>query len=402
VSVTATGESAAHEADVDSAQGWVLVALGVCMLTLIWGAIFTFTVYADKLAATFGLPALQVSSVFSITIAVFLIAGSISGVFAARFPLRSVVVTTGVGFVVTAAAVQVVDSYVGVVAAFALLGVAGGTMFIIIVSLVPQWFDAYQGRAMGITMTGNGLGVLAFPFVWLWLFDRTGFRTAFGVVVGAAAVVVLVSSLVYRRPRGSSRSTTTIDAAWVRAMIEDPRFVGASFGYGLLWCWYYVLSSQLVDILTTGGISTAVAAKSFGTIGGVSIVARVGSGFVGDRVGRRETFVTGVVLAGVCVIVLPTIHTRLPLYITLTGFGIGLGTLAPLWSPIVVTRFGAESATATVGLLKLPQAGAAFIAPLAVSALFGITGGYAAPLVILSAITVLGAFLFYWGTAPGS
>ncbi|MFB6108041.1 MAG: nitrate/nitrite transporter [Haloplanus sp.] len=397
---TETG-GARHDAR-DSRRGWLLVALGVCMLMTIWGAVFTFTVYADRLAATFALSTLRVSSVFSVTIATFLVAGSVFGVLAARFPLRPVVAMAGVGLVAAASAFQVVTSYVGVVAAFGLLGVSGGTVFITVVSLVPQWFDAHQGGAMGITMTGSGLGVLVLPFVWLRLFDRTGFRTAIGIVVGAAAVVVLASSLVYRRPRDESRSATTIDTAWIRARITDPRFVSAAFGYGFLWCWYYVLSSRLVDILTTAGISATVAATSFGTIGGVSIVSRIGSGVVGDRVGRRETFTTGVVVAGVCVLALSAVHTRLSLYLTLVGFGVSLGALAPLWSPIVVTRFGAENATATVGLLKLPQAGAAFAAPLAVSVLFGLTDGYADPLTALSVVTVLGASLFYWGTAPKS
>jgi MFS family permease len=309
--VTATEEAAARDAPVDSAQGWVLVALGVCMLIVIWGTVFTFTVYADRLSATFGLSALQVSSVFSTTVAVFLIAGSIVGVFAARFPLRPVVLATGVGFAVTAGAVQVVESYVGVVAAFILLGVAGGTTFIIIVSLVPQWFDAYQGRATGITIAGNGLGVLTFPFVWLWLFDRADFPTAFGVVAGAAALVVLVSSLVYRRPPGHSGAASTVDIAWFRRRVRDRRFLGTAVGFALLWSWYYVLSSQLVDVLTENGIGATVAAGAFGIVGGVSVLARVGGGFVGDRVGRRTVFAACVALAAACVVVLPAVGSRL-------------------------------------------------------------------------------------------
>ncbi|MFB6129299.1 MAG: nitrate/nitrite transporter [Salinigranum sp.] len=372
------------------------------MLVTIWGTVFTYTVYAGKLAATFGLSGLQVSAVFSITTASFLVVGSVFGVLAARFPLRPVVAAAGVGVAVAAALVQVVHSYVGVVAAFALLGTAGGTAFIVIVSLVPRWFDAHQGRAMGLTMTGNGVGLLVMPFAWLWLFARTDFRTAFTLVAGASAAVVLASSLVYRRPRGRTRSVTGIDTAWVRSMIADPRFRCASIGYALLWGWYYVLSSQLVDVVTAGDIGDGVASAAFGTIGGISIFTRVGSGFAGDRVGRRRTFATGVVLASAGVFALPFVHSRLSLSVTLVGFGVGLGALASLWSPIVITRFGPENATATLGLLKIPQPLAAFFAPLAVSALHHETGGYAVPLVALGAVTVLGAAFFYWGTAPES
>jgi MFS family permease len=369
------------------------------MLTTIWGTLFTFTVYASRLSTAFGLSGLQTSSVFSITTAIFLISGGALGVVAARFPLRPVVAAAGVGLAAVAAGVQVLDSYVGVLAVFSLLGMAAGTVFIVVVSLVPQWFDAYEGSAMGLTLTGNGLGVLTFPFVWLWLFDRVDFRLAFAAVTGAAALVVLASSVVYRRPPGGSTDDPDVDLAWLRWRVGDRQFLVAATGYALLWAWYYVLSSQIVDILTANGIDAAVAAGAFGIVGGVSIVARVGGGFIGDRVGQRDVFAACVILAAACVVVLPAIGSRLSLYVVLVGFGIGNGTLAALWSPIVLGRFGTENATATVGLLNTAIAGSAFLAPLAVSALRGITGSYTAPLISLSVITVVGVALFYWGTA---
>ncbi|GAB3685212.1 hypothetical protein GCM10028857_15360 [Salinarchaeum chitinilyticum] len=397
--MTEIAESERYDDAIDSARGWLLVALGVCMLTLLWGTLFTYTVYVDQLSAAFGLTSLQASAVFSITSAIFLLSGGVFGVVAARFPLRPVVASAGLGLAVVAWAVQIVNSYAGLLIAFALLGMAGGTAFIVVVSLVPQWFDAYQGRAMGITMTGNGLGVLTVPFVWLWLFDRVAFQTAFGVVAGGAAVVVLASSLVYRRPPGHTGTTTTADLSWLRRRVADRRFLGAAIGYGLLWGWYYVLSAQLVDILTGNGIDRAVAAGAFGIVGGVSIVARVGGGAVGDHVGRRTVFVACVGVAAACVLVLPVVGSPLLLYVVLAGFGIGNGTLAALWSPIVLDSFGSENATATVGLLNAATAGAAFLSPLAVSALRSATGGYGIPLVALAVVTVLGVVLFYWGTA---
>lgn len=395
-----TVSSNRREEPLGSIQGWLIVVLGVGILSTIWGAVFTFTVYADRLATTYSLTAVQASSVFSITTAFLLVVGGIFGIFAARFPLRPVVVAVGIGLGLGTAALQFVGTYVGVVAAFALIGTAGGTAFTIVVSLVPQWFDAHQGLATSVSMTGLGLGPLVMPSVWLWLFERTDLRTAFAVVIGAAVVVVFVSSLVYRRPSSHSRSASTADIAWVRAMIDDSHFLTTMIGYALVWSWYYVLSSQLVGILTANGIAIGVAAAALSTIGGVSIFTRVGGGYLGDRVGQRETFGASILLAGVCILALPFIHSEFLLYIDVIGLGIAFGPLAALWSPIVLTRFGRENATAIVGLLLIGSAGAAFLAPLAVSALHRVTDGYTIPLVALSVITVLGAGLFYWSTAP--
>lgn len=133
-------------------------------------------------------------------------------------------------------------------------------------------------------------------------------------------------------------------------------------------------------------------------VGGVSVFTRVGGGIIGDRVGQRKTFVTTVVLASLCAFVFPSDHSNLLVYTVLFGFGIALGPLASLWSLIVLTRFGSENATATVGLMNMALAGSAFLAPLIVSVLHRVTGGSIFPLVVLGAIVGLGAALFYWGT----
>ena len=398
--MTATEASDTHEAALDSLRGWLIVAVGVCVLTLVWGAVFTFTVYADRLAATFGLTALQVSSVFSITTAFLLGVGGLFGVFAARFSLRPVLALVAIGLAVTIALVQVVDSYAGVVTAFALLGTAGGTAFTIVVSLAPQWFDDYQGLATSITMTGVGLGPLVLPFTWLWLFDRTGFRTAFAIVVGVTVAVVAVSSLVYRRPPGRSQNATPVDITWLRERVSNRRFLSTAAGFPLVFVWFYVLSAHLVDILTTSGIDARVAAAGISIIGGISVFTRIGGGFVGDRVGYRETFLASAGLASVCAFALPFAHSPLFVYATLFGLGVALGPLATLWSPIILTRFGYENATATVGLLNISTAGFALVAPTGATALNRMTGGYVVPLIAVSVVTVLGISLFRWGTTP--
>ena len=93
------------------------------------------------------------------------------------------------------------------------------------------------------------------------------------------------------------------------------------------------------------------------------------------------------------------LDSRLLVYIVLFGFGVALGPLASLWSPIVLARFGHENATATVGLLNIATGGVAFFAPLAISVLHSVTGGYVIPFTILGTVTALGAVLFRWGTS---
>ncbi|RLM53689.1 MFS transporter [Halobellus sp. Atlit-31R] len=390
-----------HDAAFDSSTSWLVAALGLLVLVLVWGLVFTFTVYAQALGDAFGLSGLRVSSIFSITTATFYVAGGTIGILIARVPLRPVVAAAGVVLLSAVGLLQVVTSYLGLAVVFGLVGVASGTMFVIVISLVPQWFERYEGRAMGITMTGNGLGILVFPPIWVWLLDRTGFDETFAVIAGATALATLAASAVYRRPPGlRAGGTAPVDVSWLRSRITDASFGGALVGFSALWSWYFVLSSDFVGILTAGGIARGVAATAFGIVGGVSVAARVASGEFADRIGMRVTLATGVVLAAVGTVALPWTETRLAMYALLVVFGIGLGAIAPLYSPIVIGRFGPENATAIVGAFTVAQAATAFLVPIGLNLLREATNGYVVPLVAVGGLTFLGAGLFYRGTAP--
>lgn len=391
----------ATASEVDSARGWLVVALGFATLLLVWGAIFTFTVYADPLAAAFGLSGIQVSAVFSVTTAAFFVAGGTIGVAIARVPLRPVVVAAGLIVGLAAGLLQVVSSYTGLAVTFALLGTASGTVFVVITSLVPQWFDAYRGRAMGVTLVGNGLGVLVLPLVWVWLLARVDVRFAVGLVGLATAAVILVAGLVFRRPASvSPTASVVLDLDWLGSTLSDRAFLATLVGFPLLWSWYFVLSSSLVDVLTTAGIARTLAATAFGTVGGVSVLTRLASGVAADRVGARITILVGIGLAGLGMFALAVSDTELLMYLTLAVFGVGLGAIAALFSPIVVGRFGPAHATAIVGLLTVAEAPMAFGAPIATNLLYAATGTYAAPLAVFGTLTLVGAWLFYRGTRP--
>lgn len=395
------GTSDAADAALDSATSWLVAVLGLVLLVLVWGIIFTFTVYSQALENAFGLSSFRVSSVFSVTTTAFFVAGGAIGVVIARVPLRPVVAVNGVVFAAAVGLIRVVESYPGLMLAFCLLGTTGGTMFVVVVSLVPQWFDRYQARAMGVTMIGNGLGVFVLPPVWVWLLDRMSITGAFVAVGWTTAAVILLASLVYRRPPGvRAAAPTPVDAGWLRSRLTDRAFLSALAGFALLWSWYFVLSADFVGILTGNGIRRTVAATAFGIVGGISVVTRIAGGAVADRLGTRVTFTIGVVLAALAMGGLPLAATPLSMYVLLVFFGIGLGVVAPLFSPVILERFGPANATAIVGIFTIGEAATAMSIPIVLNVLLDLSGGYTVPLVLTGGLTLLGAWLFYRGTAP--
>jgi MFS family permease len=173
----------------------------------------------------------------------------------------------------------------------------------------------------------------------------------------------------------------------------------AIVGFSLIWGWYHVLSAGLVDILATSGIARSVAATAFGVLGGISVLTRVVSGALADRLGLRPTLTGSVALAGLAVFALLRTDTHAEMYIVLVAFGFGLGSVATLYSPILIDAFGRENAVAVVGIFTIAEAPSAFLMPIVVDSLAPATGGYTVPLTLVGAATLAGAAMFHWGTA---
>jgi MFS family permease len=399
---------------IDSRSAWLLVLVAFAVQFVLWGTVFTYTVYASDLEAAFGLTELQTSTVYSVQLFVFFVAGGATGVLAARLRLRLVVAAAAVVAAAGVGLVQVVGSFPGVVLAMVLVGAASGATFVVTISLLPQWFEEYRGRAMGLALVGNGLGVQALPYVWLPLLDARGFRGAFLVVGGALVAAFGLAAVAYRRPAvaaGGDRGTAgdeeaggtapaPISAAWLRAFVTDSRFLVAMVGAMTLWTWYYVLSAGLVDILTAQGVARAAAATGFGLIGGVSVASRVVNGTLADWIGTRPALVGSVLVTAVGIVLL-TLGAAFATA-SLVTFGIGLGGVATLFPPALVEAFGGDHASAVVGVFQGGLAIPGLLAPPAMSALVAWTGGYDGPLLVLAAITAAGAGLFWFGTRPAA
>jgi cyanate permease len=142
----------------------------------------------------------------------------------------------------------------------------------------------------------------------------------------------------------------------------------------------------------------AAAAGAFGFMGGVSIVSRLASGAIADVVGVRRTLVASVVVTAAG-LVLVSLGSTFALA-SVVAFGIGLGGVATLYSPALVGAFGPENATAVNGVFQLSLGVSGLLAPVAMSAAVSYAGGYRLPLTALAGLTIVGALLFWVGTAP--
>jgi OFA family oxalate/formate antiporter-like MFS transporter len=388
--------------EADSRYGWVIVGTSFLLLFHIWGIVFTFTVYSSHFTGEFGLSRIAASTIYSTGLLGFFIGGGITGIVTSFLRLRPVLVVTTVLLALGLAVFQMVTTFAGLALAFVCMGAAMGGTFVLVLGLVPQWFERRSGLAMGITQAGAGSGLLVMPLVWRWLLGRLELQTAFLTVGGLLLVLALVAAGLFRRPREYTTEdgsvTSIVDRQWLLGAFDYWRFWAAFAGLGLIFTWYFVLSDQLVDVLTAADVGVGVASAAFGLIGGVSIFSRIGSGIVADRQTPRVTLTmcTGLVVIGSLLLLQRAIPAVM--YAAIACFGVGYGGIAALYSPILVRSFSPENAATVMGLFVLSEGLFGFVTPPAASFLAG-AYGYDALLVAIALLTALGGLSFWFGTA---
>ena len=138
----------------------------------------------------------SVSLVFSLAGFLYFGLGFVSGPLADRWGSRSMAILgmllLGVGLALASAARSLTQVYVD----YGLgVGLGVGFSYVPVVGAVQRWFVKQRGLASGLAVSGIGVGTLVMPPVAAFLIEAFGWRTAYLVLGGSAAVVGAAMSL---------------------------------------------------------------------------------------------------------------------------------------------------------------------------------------------------------------
>jgi predicted MFS family arabinose efflux permease len=285
-------------------------------------------------------------------------------------------------------------------AVFGTLGLALGTVVVLVASVVPRWFETRRGAATGLIFVGNGLGLFALPPVWQFALTEVGVRRAFVFIISTTAVTFFLSALVCRRPGWVEQSSATAGEllGWLGRLGRTRTFQLLFVGMELAFAWYQLLAAYAVELFTARGLAESTASAAFGLIGGVSIVSRIGGGYLGDRIGTRRAFLASFccVGAGLVFLFAPAMPVLL---VAIVMLGLGLGGVATLYIPLLMGVFSPEKDTAVIGVFNVAGGIGALAMPLLGTAAVEYTGGFTAALYLTVAIVVVAAVTIALGTS---
>jgi MFS family permease len=170
----------------------------------------------------------------------------------------------------------------------ALLGV--GTTPITWSRGIAAWFDRSRGLALGLGLMGTGITAFAAPPLMTAVVASQGWRTGYALCAAGIVLVALPTTWFLFRERTAVRSDGT--GAALAAEAEGLTLGEALRGYRywVIIASFFLVSaaatgliSNLVPLLTDGGMSAAEAAGYASLLGAFVVVGRLTAGWLLDR-----------------------------------------------------------------------------------------------------------------------
>lgn len=358
--------------------GWVVVAACFLASAVVFGMTFSFGIFLEPVAASFGAPTGRVSLVFGVQLFVLYTAsppvGSLVGWFGARRGLVLAGVLLGGGMV----AASLAGSLSALLAAYSVVTGAGMSIgFVVGYATPPQWFQQRRGLATALASAGLGVGLVVVSPTAEAMVGRLGWRGAFRILgVGLGLALFLAAFLMADEPadvdaalgtefpdgRPPGATTWREQLAVMRDALENPAFRVLSVGYVLAYGTLFVLLNHLVNFAAGLGLrETGVLALT--VVGGSTALTRFAIGGVADHFGRVAVFVVCAAGMAVALLGLPLGRSPAALLAIAAFFGVAYGGTGGLLSAVPADLFGASNLNTLFGLVSLSFAVPGLLAP---------------------------------------
>jgi len=322
--------------------GWVVLGAAFVIVTMAIGTLFSLAVFLRPLEESMGWARSSVSAVALMNWIAMGMGSFAAGYLSDRFGTRRVVMAGGVlvggGLILSGR----VDALWQFYATFGVLVGFGVSCFYVPLTVTAiRWFEHRRGLAASIVSSGNGLGTLALAPLTRWLINAYDWRMAF-LVLGELALLVVISMALLLRPAPSQAPNAGAASARV-----NPRAIWASWAFWAIALTHFACcaahSGPIFHMVTHAmeqGVPALAAAGALGISGLTSIVGRVGTGMIADRIGAKPTLVAGLLLQALTIFlyVFPTGPGAL--YALAMIFGVGYGSVMPLYAVVTREYFG--------------------------------------------------------------
>lgn len=361
---------------------YVIAASAFVVYLLVAGIYYGLSVLIPIMAADLGWTATAFGAAFSIFALLLGLSAPLVGAFVVRFGAR-VAILIGSLLAATALAFMSITSAVWQLYALIILlgsGFGLGTM-LPMQQLIGDWFVTRRSLFLGLVLSGAGLGGLVIAPLTSGLASVLGsWRPVWLVLASLLLLPALLALFVIRdrpedlgqRAEGVTQRTgpgTTAPAPeethrvyrsrhlWeTKAAIQTRAFWLITLACGIMFFLLQAITAhQVAYLVDEAQIDLTVAASALGLIAGSSIVGRLASGWLGDRVEPRVVTAGLLLMMSFSLIVLLFGNGLVSLYLYVVLFGIGYGGIIVLIPAMVLNYYGSRNSAAIMGIAMLMQ-----------------------------------------------
>jgi OFA family oxalate/formate antiporter-like MFS transporter len=268
---------------------------------------------------------------------------------------------------------------------------------------VQRWFVRRRGFASGLAVSGIGVGTLVVPPVASFLIADLGWRGAYLVLGGFAAVVGAGMSLLIENdphdrglapdgdaPRSAVKSEPPPSASLGEA-ISSRQFIGLYAACLICSFGVFVPFVHLVPDALDLGIPQSSAVLLLSAIGIGSATGRFFLGGLADRFGRRLALVTMFVGMALALVIWAVSTNFWPLAVFAFTFGAAYGGWVALLPTLIMDEFGGRNVSGIIGILYTSVGFGTLIGPSAAGFAFDVSHSYTLPIIVSICANVIAA-----------
>jgi MFS family permease len=373
------------------------VGLGVNFSTVFSAC---FTVFLKPIAAEFGWSRTQLISGYAVATAALALCSPYVGMLVDRYSARRILLLGIPAFGASIATLAALPQNFPVFLLLcAVIGALGALNFhFVYIAFLSRWFQARFGLAVGFAVAGSGLGLAVLTSYAQALIQSFGWRNAYLLLALTSVVLAFPSTFffLHDRPIPQARKAgepLIQDGLTPRQALATRLFWQVVACYFLMACMGNAYIIHLNPLLTDRGVSAARAATMSSVIGISVVVARIGSGFLLDKVdaGRLGAVVFALGTAGGMLLI--SSGGGIDTVIAVALLGLAVGTEGDLAGFVMRRLFGVRAFGTLNGFLYALILAGLVGGPILMSLSFDRLGSYRPAQYFLLGGAVIAVFL---------
>jgi MFS family permease len=331
------------------------------------------------------------------------IATPVAGRLIDRHGIRRVTLTAITLFALAIAAMWLAPAApAAFLAMFALMGLfSSGQAPLPYAKAIAAAFDRRRGLAMGIAMTGVGLGAALVPWLTQRYLDRLGWRgayvalgvTVFAIAFPAVGLFVGDVSGALREVRGRQVQGLGLCGLEAGEAVRSPHFWKLAVVFLCIPIVANGTIAHLVPLLTDRGLPENQAVAVFSGIGVSLIIGRMLCGLLLDRFFGSHVAVAFVILPAIGVLMLLSSTARTPTTLGAMLVGLGMGAEVDLIAYLQSRYFGLRCFGQIYGYLFALFTVGTGLGPFVMGVAYDRTGSYRPALIAFVAVLACAAWL---------